>query len=267
MLLWKRGYRKFSDAEWVATGVGFAMALGSLALPAAPERWASGGIVIDEDARRVLRPSKQGWRLGWRDTSDVFLSVASTYPYLVDALTVAWWHRGSTVVAEQMAMMNLEAMAITAGIQGMVSGFVSRERPYGRECRRDETFAKTDDCERYNRYRSFFSGHASQAFVAAALTCAHHSSFPLYGSRTADQAACVAMFALATATGMLRVVADQHYVSDVTIGALLGTAIGFGVPYLLHYRDADPAPKKAPAPVTFTLVPTPVGLSLTGVFR
>ena len=40
---------------------------------------------------------------------------------------------------------------------------MSRERPYGRLCT-EAQFGETSDCLLYNRYRSFFSGHTSQAF-------------------------------------------------------------------------------------------------------
>jgi membrane-associated phospholipid phosphatase len=40
---------------------------------------------------------------------------------------------------------------------------------------------------------------------------------------------------LAAATAVLRVTGDRHYATDVLAGALVGFAIGYGVPTLLHY--------------------------------
>jgi hypothetical protein len=41
--------------------------------------------------------------------------------------------------------------------------------------------------------------------------------------------------ALASATGVLRIVADRHYASDVIVGAVMGLSVGYGLPWLLHY--------------------------------
>jgi membrane-associated phospholipid phosphatase len=40
---------------------------------------------------------------------------------------------------------------------------------------------------------------------------------------------------LATADGVLRIMGDRHYLSDVLAGGALGFAFGYGVPTLLHY--------------------------------
>jgi membrane-associated phospholipid phosphatase len=51
--------------------------------------------------------------------------------------------------------------------------------------------------------------------------------------------------ATATATGMLRVVADKHFTSDILAGALIGVASGGLMPWLLHFRGPA-APAAAP---------------------
>ncbi len=265
-LLWKPRWRKFSTGEWVVTGVSVALAAASLALPARPEAWNRPGFLFDEPARRGVRIRSEGWRLNVRDASDVLLSISSTYPFLVDAMMAAWWHRGSSTVATQMALMNAEAMALTAAVQGAVSGLVSRERPYGRECG-DPAFGASDDCLRYNRYRSFFSGHTSQAFVGAMLTCAHHANIPLYGSRGADRAACVSHVALAVTIGAMRMLADMHYASDAISGAVIGSAIGLAVPYLFHYRsEASNTAAARSIWAGVRVMPMPTGLAVMGVF-
>ena len=39
---------------------------------------------------------------------------------------------------------------------------------------------------------------------------------------------------LGATTGYLRMAADRHYFTDVVTGAVVGSAVGFAVPYLLH---------------------------------
>ena len=37
-------------------------------------------------------------------------------------------------------------------------------------------------------------------------------------------------------TGVMRMMADQHYLSDTLVGFAVGFGIGYGLPTLLHYR-------------------------------
>ena len=156
-------------------------------------------------------------------------------------------------------------MAVAAAIQGLTSSLGSRERPYGRDC---SEASDVEDCRQSNRYRSFFSGHTSQAFVSAALTCAHHDNVRLYGSQGADLAACLSHLALAGTIGTLRVVSDMHYVSDVVTGAVIGSLVGLTIPYVFHYRsprEKDTAAKSSPWG-SMVVTPMPTGLAVTGFF-
>ncbi len=44
---------------------------------------------------------------------------------------------------------------------------------------------------------------------------------------------------VASLTAYFRVAADKHYLTDVLAGAGVGSAIGFGLPYLAHRRKDD----------------------------
>jgi membrane-associated phospholipid phosphatase len=55
------------------------------------------------------------------------------------------------------------------------------------------------------------------------------------------------MMSVATATALLRIVADKHYLSDVVVGAAVGTASGLLLPLVLHYRAS---PVAAPGTMT-----------------
>jgi membrane-associated phospholipid phosphatase len=63
---------------------------------------------------------------------------------------------------------------------------------------------------------------------------------------------------------------DMHYVSDVAVGATVGTLIGLAVP-LWHYRRANLAPRGADGHATtpgtrWTLIPVGAGLGVGGAF-
>src|SRR6187402_3251735 len=156
-----------------------------------------------------------------------------TWPLMADALTAAWWYRGSREAAEQMALIDLEAFAISGALQGVTNTLVSRERPFGRNCGSDELPSSSIDCANSVHYRSFFSGHSSFAFTGAALICAHHLKTDLLGGPW-DGISCAGGYAVAATTATFRVVADVHYATDILTGAILGTIVGYSVP-LWHY--------------------------------
>lgn len=80
---------------------------------------------------------------------------------------------------------------------------------------------------------SFFSGHSTQAFVlatsAGTIASLHHE-------RLAPLVWVLGLTA-ATTTAMLRVAANEHFVTDVLTGAVVGSAIGAIVPVLHRYRS------------------------------
>ncbi|HAR42479.1 MAG TPA: hypothetical protein DCS07_07580, partial [Bdellovibrionales bacterium] len=81
------------------------------------------------------------------------------------------------------------------------------------------------------------------AFTAAGLICTSHSYLSLYDSKAADNAACLASLALASATGVMRIVSDNHYLSDVAAGTAVGLLAGFVLPRYLHFGFSDKSKK------------------------
>lgn len=258
---WSPRWRRFSTADYLLTAGAAGVALASQLLsPLTPHR--SGGMLFDESVRDALRPDSRTERQLWRDMSDIFLSLAVAYPYLVDALIDAAWAHDSPDVARQMALIDTETFAITAALQGIATFVSGRERPYVRTCG-GETPADSADCTSTDRFRSFFSGHTSLTFTAATLTCSHHAHFALYGGAL-DPAACVTGLALAAATGMFRVMADMHYLTDALTGAAIGTFSGLFFPWLLHYRNGSG--EASPSTAHVMLVPVGLGAGLAGDF-
>jgi membrane-associated phospholipid phosphatase len=232
------------DPQWAQAGAwnyAFIGINGAVAGVTAIQRPASNHnmvepILFDSWARNTFRLTTQQDRYIARDVSDVLLSLEATWPVFVDSVIVAYGVRRSPHVAYETAMIDLEAITLSLAVQQLTANLVSRPRPYSHNCG-GVLPAGANDCVRNTRYRSFFSGHATVAFTGASLICAHRARLDFFGDG-ADVATCVTAYVAAALTAGLRVASDMHYASDVITGAIVGTAIGLGIP-ALHYRRRD----------------------------
>ncbi len=265
---WQPQWPEFHKAEYVVTGlaVGTVLTTRIIGPRGSPRRF---DLLIDGQARDALRIGKKRGQEAARDVSDIFLTLLSSYPILGDALLNAAWYRDSPEVATQMAMIDMQTLAVTLALQSTLNVLVSRERPFGDRCGTSFLPESTRDCASSNRYYSYFSGHTSTAFASAGLICSHHLNLPLHGGGAKEWIPCATGFLLAGMTGTLRVAADMHYLSDVLTGALVGTLTGLGLPWLLHYRfgpkGKTPVEVDAEGP-TIMLVPMNLGLGVVGWF-
>lgn len=228
---WPKDARRVNWVDYSLLGLGATTAMLSRALgPRAGGP--SGGILFDDAVRTGLRSETAQGRLAAGTASDVLLITAASYGQIIDPLLHVWVLRQNPDVASQLFWMNSEVIALTFGVQQLTSNLVGRERPFGGDCDlSDLTEEEQAECANDDRYRSFFSGHTSVPFSIAAATCMHHykvglSRFPAL--------TCGVGFALAGASGALRIVADKHYATDVATGLVIGTTIGALVP-LWHY--------------------------------
>ncbi len=253
----------FSTADYVVGGAAAAITLATAIIHPLPAHQLSGGLLFDNAVEKAVQNWGTAPRYAFRDASNVGLSLAATWPFFADSLASAWWYRGSRDAAQQMALLDLETLAVAGAAQGVVNVLVSRQRPYGPTCGTSQLPSNAVDCESSEQYRSFFSGHSTFSFTAAALVCVNHASTDLLGSPW-DGISCGAGYVVAAATATFRVLGDEHWASDVITGALVGTIIGYGVP-LLHYRHVDVGRVNAGG-VTMQLVPSGTGASVVGTF-
>lgn len=195
-------------------------------------RWNSP-ILFDGPVRDGLRVHGADALDRARLVGDVLAIAPIVYVTAVDSLIVPL-ARGSADVAWQMSMMNIEAFAVSGAITSSMFLFVGRARPSSDEC----AAGTTDDrlCNS-GRYADFPSGHTSSAMTAAGLTCAHHQHLDLYGGGLGDTLACVSSVTVALGAGVMRLIGDRHYASDVLVGGIIGFLAGYGLPSLLHYRE------------------------------
>lgn len=261
---WDPSWKKFDLVDGVATGLFVATAIGTLAIPPTPGRWDDRNN-FDVAVRNFLRPPRIEQQNTARDVSDVLLTLSINH-LVVDSLVVAWWGYDADTVAFEMALMNVEAIAFNAAMNGLVAGLVSRQRPFAADRCVGVDALELDDCRSNNRYRSFFSGHASTTFTVAGLMCTHHMHLPLYGGGWPDWLACGTSFAMAMGTATMRVVGDKHWATDVLTGAAIGTFSGFALPHFLHYGAGEVESPLDDSSISVNVVPYLGGAQLQGAF-
>ena len=80
---WDPEWARFSTADWIITGAGVAIAIGSAIVPPLSKHW-RGGVLVDENVRNTLRlPTYEGRTIA-RDATDIVVSLEATWPLFVD---------------------------------------------------------------------------------------------------------------------------------------------------------------------------------------
>src|SRR6185369_10974475 len=113
-LIWK--WPTFSTADFVITAAGAAVTLGASIVGPRAQHSLTGPIGFDKGVRKALRANTLADRYIFRDASDVGLSLTVTWPFVADALTTAWWYRGSRESAQEMALIDLETLAVAGAL-------------------------------------------------------------------------------------------------------------------------------------------------------
>lgn len=246
-LVWR--YPEFRAWEFVAAS---AVTAGNISLEVLyqgqPNERFTSPILADARAREWLRADTKAGQLRADAISD-YLWHGSTYYTIVDGLlTPLVSDRFNAQVALQLTLLNWQAMGAAGLVARLTHVSVGRRRPMLQGC--------SDDPNDPNPCRfegaSFIAGHTIMSSTNAGLACAAHLNLPLYGDGIANHLVCPLMVTNALAVGTLRIVADKHWLSDTVPAWLLGGGIGFGLPYLLHYRHvkevASPLPGTALVP-------------------
>jgi membrane-associated phospholipid phosphatase len=188
---------------------------------------------FDSAARRAFRGGSRDSRRAGATASDALL-IGMTAALVADW----WWLRGEYgfLRSAQVDTRWLLADNVATQIAKVSAG---RQRPYVQPCSRDDDWIPACDAGR-SRNASFFSGHASNAATLAGLLCARHLHRRYSGA--ADVVVCGGATAGALATGILRMVSERHFATDVLVGWTAGAFFGYYLPrrfdYLGERRDA-----------------------------
>lgn len=228
-LEWREEWNEPSLQHGILTG---ALGVGALVLAlladTAQPAWTRQN-VVDEGVRNAVGArTPEGRRLA-SVFSDITRALVILPPLTIDPLMAVVRHNNNDY-GLRLGLVSSFSMASAAFSLTLLKYFVRRERPTGREC----ALGTSTDCGA-RRYRSLPSGHTAMAFAGASLSCVYHPRMALYRSRGAGIAACASAMTVATLTGVLRLIAQKHYLADVVIGALLGVVAGWLLPTALYF--------------------------------
>lgn len=223
--------RPLRAADAILTGSAAALYLGGgLFDGSASDRVAPTGRTngFDRKIRRLAvgRRSLENRRM-LDHLSSTTLMVALFQPIgmLVAADVPHRWTRDLPVMAE--------ATAVTISVNAFVKHLTHRSRPSSQFCESEHIVVPCPPDTRL----SFFSGHTSSAF-AAAVAAGTIADFHRLENRKWIWASGLTF---ATATGVLRVMSDQHYATDVLTGMAAGGLAGWLIPKLHKPDETAPA--------------------------
>lgn len=128
-----------------------------------------------------------------------------------------------------VGVMYLETMLLTNGLKSTVKNAVERTRPFAYN-----SAAPLDQKLDKDAQRSFYSGHASNAFATAVFAAEVFRHY--HPDSKAKPWVWVGSLGLATGTAYLRYEAGQHFPSDLLVGTAVGSLAGWGIPKLHENR-------------------------------
>jgi len=238
-IVWDDRRPRVSVAEHVLAGLSLA---GSLTIEFGTNQpdhpvWKKRN-VFDRGVREAFVARNRDDRDRVATASDILEIFAAGYPVIVDTALVVLAGDRNLDIFEQMMAMNGEAYGLTYLFSRTFHRLLPRERPAEIGCREDPEWA--DECGRLGDTASFVGGHVGVAAVGAGVTCAHHAYLPVYGGGAPDVIACAGLTSVALAVGVLRIVADRHWATDIMAGFGIGFSLGLGLPILLHYDREVP---------------------------
>ncbi len=176
-----------------------------------PEDWKKSDIASFDQI--FMRPYSKPLHIVGTGTTALVLAA----PAIFAIMPSSEWLTIGTMYAETLLLAN--------GIKEWIKLLVYRARPYMYFDDYPE-----DKLEDGDWNCSFPSGHTTYAFAGAAFTTmVFCQCFP---NSNWKYAVAGLSFGLAAITGGLRMASGNHFFTDVFIGAVIGTAVGFAVPYM-----------------------------------
>lgn len=133
-----------------------------------------------------------------------------------------------------VSVMYLETITFATFLPSFGKGTTRRVRPFVYGMR-----APVSEKQNIEALRSFFSGHATWAFSTSIFFANVYSDF--HPDSPYRSTVWYGSVALASSVALLRVSSGSHFLSDIAVGAAVGTAIGLTIPALHRVSNAPDA--------------------------
>jgi len=188
---------------------------------------------FDSAIRRGLRGGKRSTRDDADLASDVLFGTLGA------SLALDWWWlRDEYGLARSVQVDTRWVLAnnVATRIAKVAAG---RQRPYVQPCGVDPDYVSACGKGRDGN-AGFFSGHASNAATLAGLLCARH--LHRREASAYDAVLCGGAAAGAVATGVLRIVSEKHFATDIIAGWVVGGFLGYYLPSRFDYRGKPEDP-------------------------
>jgi len=225
---------RWDGSDWLKFGIGAAAVTTTV-------------LALDQPIREAAQRSRTTSR---NDVATAIQSFGAGASWaVIGAFAVSGWGFADSK-SRRVAVDTLSASLIASGIvTTTVKYVVGRYRPGDT----DATWA----AQPFSGNVSFPSGHTTQAFALAAVISSHYQ----------QPWVRVTAFFIAGCVGLARIQLDQHYASDVVLGALIGTAVGGTIVTLNERRrNAPEAPRGLRISIAPVVLPKGGGLQVAAVF-
>ncbi len=126
---------------------------------------------------------------------------------------------------QTLACMYAETMGFSVLLPYAAKDFVNRPRPFVYNAN-----APINEKTSPDAVRSFFSSHSSTAFASAVFLSTVYGDY--YPDSRWKPYIWVSSLTAASITGLLRYESGMHFPSDIIVGAIVGSAIGYAIPAL-----------------------------------
>jgi len=128
--------------------------------------------------------------------------------------------------------MYFQTLILSEALPLVLKGITRRTRPFAYN-----EDAPIEDKQTPNARRSFFSGHTSVAFAMAVFLSTVYSDYHP-NSDWKPFVWGVSLLAAST-VGYLRYAAGKHFPTDIITGAVVGSALGYFIPFIHRNNESD----------------------------
>ena len=129
-----------------------------------------------------------------------------------------------------LSLMYSEVVLLNAGINGLVKGLTTRNRPYVYDIN-----SSVEEKYKTGARHSFYSGHTSFAASNSFFTARVFSEY--LTDNTAKVFIWSAAVLIPAVTGFSRVNTHNHFPTDAIVGYIVGAAIGYLIPEIHKYEN------------------------------